>query len=133
MRSKRIWGVLLTCVLIFSYAVIPAGAVETPSNDVSILRISERLEQSIAANTLVTLDEWISLAKGDTVKYDCTYTPRSASLDFGVIDSSGVFHYINRTNGSINQAIEITKNGQYTLAIRNNASYAVTVTGTVKY
>lgn len=133
MPYKRIGAMLCACVLILGCNAIPASAADMPADNTIILRATGQFNHSIPANSIIAVDPKISMGAGETVTFDCTYTPKSASLDFGVIDSSGVFHYINRTNGSINQAIEITKNGQYTLAIRNNASYAVTVTGTVKY
>ncbi len=71
--------------------------------------------------------------KGERITYTCVYTPKSASVDFGYVDADGFFHKINSTNGSIDETIEIEELGQYRLAIRNNDSRAVTVTGTVKY
>lgn len=73
------------------------------------------------------------MAAGDTISYNCTYTPKSASVDFGFIAPNGLFYSIKCTSGSVNESIEVNQTGQYTLAIRNNASYTVTVTGTVKY
>lgn len=44
-----------------------------------------------------------------------------------------IFAYINVTTGSIDKTIEIPENGDYTLAIRNNSSKSVKVTGVVRY
>lgn len=41
--------------------------------------------------------------------------------------------FINVTTGSIDKTIEIPENGDYTLAIRNNSSKSVKVTGVVRY
>ena len=64
---------------------------------------------------------------------DSNYSPENASLDFGLVDSNEKFHYINVTTGSIDKTIEIPENGDYTLAIRNNSSKSVKVTGVVRY
>lgn len=133
MRQNRLFTALLACMLLFSCSFISAAAAETPGNDIVISRVSGRLNHSFPANTITPIGDSISLDKDETVTYNCTYTPKSASLDFGIIDSNNVFHYLNCTSGSINQSIKIDTAGQYTLAIRNNESYAVTVTGTVRY
>lgn len=130
---KRFWSVLLACILVLCSAALPISAAELPSNPPPISRVSGRLNFSIYANELVYLGDDFSLAAGDIIKYDCTYTPKSASLDFGYVGPDGVFHYVNRTNGSISQSFEVNQSGMYTLAVRSNASYTVTVTGTVKY
>ena len=62
-----------------------------------------------------------------------TYDPEDASLDFGLIDPEGIFHYINVTTGSIDETIEVPDSGNYTLAIQNNSGETVRVTGIVKY
>ena len=51
----------------------------------------------------------------------------------GLVDSEGIFHYINVTTGSIDKTIEVPENGSYTLMIRNNSSKTVVVTGIVRY
>lgn len=61
------------------------------------------------------------------------YTPASASMDFGLIDSDGTFYPVRANNGSINQTIRIDLRGNYTFAIRNNSSYTVNVFGFVNY
>ncbi len=135
MRCKQLISTLLACMLFFGCSFIPVKAadIDTPASNSVISRVSGRLNYSLPADGITLITQPFSAAKGDTIKYDCTYTPKSASIDFGYIDSDSVFHYLNYTNGSINQSFEIARAGQYTLAIRNNESYAVTVTGTVRY
>lgn len=88
---------------------------------------------TISPSSGVTVGDTFSLNANDTVSYDCTYTPTSASVDFGLIDSNNHFHYLNVTTGSIDKTIRVSQRGSYTLAIRNNSNSAVTVTGTVNY
>lgn len=132
MWCKRLAASLLACMLFLSVSLVPTAAAEVPNGDIVISRSTGRLNHSLSTGiTLIT--QALPYVKGDTIKYDCTYTPKSSSVDFGYIDSDNVFHYLNYTSGSVNQSFEIARSGQYTLAIRNNESYAVTVTGTVKY
>ena len=135
MRRKRFGIILLSCVLMLSSAVMPVSAAEFPNNGngAVVMRAAGRLDSSIPAKTLAPINVAFSLEKGDMIEYDCTYTPKSASVDFGYIAPDGLFYSINCTSGSFNKSFKVNQTGQYTLAIRNNASYAVTVTGTVRY
>lgn len=133
MDRKKFVATFLSCMLLFSWSLVPAGAAEIPGSHIVMPRVAGSLNNSFPAKLISPITQPFSAAKGDTISYDCTYTPKSASMDFGYIDSDNVFHYLNYTNGSINQSFKFSRTGQYTLAIRNNASYAVTVTGTVKY
>ncbi len=133
MKAKRFWTIFLACILTLSCAVPPVCAESIPDDSTPILRVSGRIDQSIPAKSIVVMEDSFSLAKGDTVSFNCTYTPKSANVDFGYIAPDGLFYSVNCTSGSINKSIEVANNGQYSLAIRNNASYAVAVTGTVKY
>lgn len=133
MRRKRLITALLACMLLFSCSFIPVAAAEAPSSNIVMPRVSGRLNHSFPANLITLITEPFTLTKGDTIKYDCTYTPKSASMDFGYIAPNGLFYSLNSTSGSINKSIEVGQTGQFTLAIRNNESYAVTVTGTVRY
>ncbi len=130
---RRFLGVLLACVLALGCAAFPVSAAELPDDSFVIARVSGQLNHRLPANGITPITQPVSLGKNESVTYNCTYLPKSASLDFGYIDSDGVFYYLNCTSGSFNKSLSAGEDGQYTLAIRNNESYAVTVTGTVKY
>lgn len=132
MCRKQFSTILLACVLLLSCSLIPTSAAERQSSDAITPYVSGRLDHSLKPGT-TPITQALYYVKDDTIKYDCTYTPKSASLDFGYIDSDNIFHYLNYTSGSINQSFKFSRTGQFTLAIRNNESYAVTVTGTVRY
>ena len=123
----------MAILLIFGYSSVPASAAETVENQAVIYRASGRVDYRIAAKSIIYLGNDFYLDNNEVISYDCTYTPKSASIDFGYIAPDGLFYSINCTSGSINKSIKVNQIGQYTLAIRNNASYAVTVTGTVRY
>ena len=133
MIYKRLWIALLACALVFSCTIVSAGAAEIPAGKEVIARTTGQLNHTLTANTLAFVSDWISLDKDELIKYNCTYTSKSASVDFGYVDTNNVFHYLNCTSGSINNSLKITKAGEYKIAIRNNASYSITVTGTIKY
>lgn len=133
MKLKRFGAALLACMLVFTLTAASVTAAPASNNSTGMMRVSGRLNHSIPANTIEPIDSKIDLAKGDTISFDCTYTPKYSSMDFGYIDSDNVFHFLNCTNGSIDLTVSVAKSGQYLLAIRNNEDYAVTVTGTIKY
>ena len=62
-----------------------------------------------------------------------SYSPVDASVDFGLIDSDGSFHYFNTNEGNLNKTIKIKERGYYTLAVRNNSSDTINVSGYVNY
>ena len=96
-------------------------------------RTSGSLDVTISAKTTVSAGESFFLEAGETVTINCSYSPASASMDFGLLDSNGSFHYLNATGGSIYKTIQVSQRGSYTLAIRNNSSSSVRVMGFVTY
>lgn len=128
---RRLTGILLACALVLGCSALPANAAEG-SDDFAIARVTGELDHIIPAGKTIYPNSF-TLAAGDIIRFDCIYTPRSASVDFGYIGPDGEFHYKSCTSGSINRSFQADKAGTYTLAIRNNESYAVTVTGTVRY
>ncbi len=132
MFRKRLSSAILACMLLFSCSLVPTMAVEAPASQIVMPRAAGRLDYTLSPGITLVGQEFF-LEVGDTIKYTCTYTPKSASVDFGVIAPDGLFHFLNSTSGSIDKSFSVGLLGQYQLAIRNNASSAVTVTGTVKY
>lgn len=96
-------------------------------------RATETYNIRISANTLSKASSSFSMSAGETITINATYTPSTAKLDVGLIYSDGSFHYFTVTGGQISKTIEMTEAGTYTLAIRNNASYKVGVSGSVNY
>ena len=62
-----------------------------------------------------------------------TYSPFSASVDFGLIAPDDLFYGLNTTTGSFDKAIEVNQRGNYTLAVRNNSDMTISVSGYVNY
>lgn len=138
-RMKKILSFVLACMLAVSCFTANANAFSADSAgpelsmvDILVTRASGSFSVSVSAGSIVGDRRELSLSKGETVQITATYSP-SGSVDFGLIDSDGVFHYVNATNGSIDKSIEITKSGTYIFAVRNNSSREVKVSGYLRY
>lgn len=135
MKSKRYVILVLSFLLVLGCFVAPAGAIVASDSGISgvIMRATGRFETTIPANSILLVGENFILGAGDVVSYECTYTPRNASVKFGYIAPDGYFYGLSGSSGSINGGIRVSKAGTYTLAIRNKSDVAVTVKGTVNY
>lgn len=110
--------------------------------DGSLIAVDDSLGQSrttdsvfwnVSANTLKKANTTFAIDSGETVTINCAYTPKSAKVDFGLIDSDNRFYYIAGSQGSINCTIEIDKWDDYRFAVRNNSSNTVSVSGFIEY
>lgn len=140
MQLKRTACTVLCCVLIIGSILAPVGAAEkdhvrfTISEDSFVTPLATgSFNMAVAPHSTVAADSSFSLAVGETVTIRAYYTPTSASVDFGLVDSAGTFYYFNTTNGNIDKTMRISKNDRYTLRIRNNSGSAIQVSGFVNY
>lgn len=135
MKTRRCFGLLLALSVLAGSLGVPALAAET-QNDAApisaIERASGRFSETVSAGKTKKLGSAISLQADEVVNFNATYSPRSASVDFGLVDSNNVFHYINSTTGSVDGGVAAPESGSYTPAIRNNSTKAVYVSGTVE-
>lgn len=99
------------------------------------MRATKTFEVTVSAhgNANANAKDSFSMEAGETVRIRGIYSPEDASMDFGLIDSAGVFHYVNVKDGSIDQTFKISESGTYRLGIRNNSGKTVTVSGFVRY
>ena len=97
------------------------------------MRALGTLDMSIGAKKKATSSKSFTLSSGDTVYILAEYTPKSANVDVGVVDPDGIFNYLSVSGGTINEYIQVEKGGNYKLAIRNNSSKAIQLSGTVEY
>lgn len=152
-RKNILWALLICAVMMGSFLVTADASVPyeeclwledlesewvdlsdlTDWEGAASLRATKSIEGSIPSLALCPIIQSVSLQANDVVTFNCSYSPSSASVDFGVIASNGRFYYINVRGGSINQAIRISQSGSYTVAIRNNSSQTVRVVGFVNY
>ena len=139
MKGKKILCTVLAMVTVLGCSGITAWAVEVEPEDTDAAvvfmdtRATGRINVNIPANTKARVSTAFPVEAGAVVTVNASYSPRTASVDFGLVGPNGSFHYINVTNGSINRGIQVTQRGNYTLQIRNNSGNAVQVSGFVNY
>lgn len=97
------------------------------------VRATKSINWSIPAGTIMKAKEEFSLEAGESVTINCSYSPSSADVDFGLVAPDNQFYYISGDNGSINCTIEVNDRGSYYLAVSNNSSNKVSVSGFVSY
>lgn len=131
MRVKRIIGMVLAFVVVVS--CLGVGTVQAQDTDMLWLRATGRFSMDIPGDTSVQASTSFPLEAGETVTIKASYSPFAASVDFGLIAPDGLFYFVNVTNGSIDQTIEVDQRGNYTFAVRNNSSNAISVSGYVNY
>lgn len=142
MRAKKALRMLMACVLAIGCVAGNAGAIYERNDEAAadltlplvldLTRASGSFNMDIPARTKKVADSSFPLSAGETVRIYAVYSP-NVSVDFGLVDDDGVYHYINVTNGIIDKTILISERGNYTLQIRNNSSQTVKVSGFVQY
>ena len=101
--------------------------------DETMVRATGSINSDVPANKTAVSGKKFPLEVGETVTINCSYSPASASVDFGVIAPDGYFYFLNVKGGSINQSMMVSQRGDYSMAIRNNSSSVVKVVGFVNY
>lgn len=140
MQIKRMICMVLCCVLLVGMISFPATATEI-RDTVQKIYFDELVSPcatgsfnwTIPAKTNAMGDIVFPLAAGETITIKASYSPFSASVDFGVIAPDGNYYGFNITGGSIDKTIQVSESGDYTFQIRNNASTEVKVNGFVNY
>lgn len=135
MRLRRFLCVMFSCVIAVSCFGVQAKAVGA---EVCVVysnaeRASGRFSVEIPGNTLAVTSSDFPLETGESVTINAVYSPQSASVDFGLIAPDGLFYSFRAAHGNFNKTITIGQRGSYTLAIRNNSSSDISVSGFVTY
>ena len=135
MWMKKQLSLALACALALSCLWVSAGAAEVsaPEPELVVARATGRFSEDIPANTAIQTSVKLPLEYGEVVTIKASYSPFSADVDFGLVDSDGLFHYVNVTDGSVDISIEVDQRGTYTFAIRNNSSFSISVSGYINY
>ena len=140
MHLKRFFCVVLVCMLFVGLVGMPVGATEQEDTisenamqNFMLSRATGSFNMTIPAKTKLSASTSFPLAAGETVTIKASYSPFSASVDFGLIAPNGVYYYFNVTDGSIDKTIQVPESGDYTLQIRYNADIEVEVAGFVNY
>ena len=135
MGLKRYLCLLFACISIFSCVSIPVAAADIgeQATEITERRATGKFDFEISPKSKRKASTSFLMEYGETVTITASYSPASASDDFGLIDSDGLFYPVRASNGSINQTIRIDLRGTYTFAVRNNSNYSVSVSGFVNY
>lgn len=149
MKLKSLCSALL-CVLLLNSVNIPASALSQESTSIipanSVVEISNlefvsthsaratnRLNWSIASSVTKKSSTTLDLDVNETVTFNCSFTPSSSNVYFGLIASDGSFHCSAATNGRFKGTIKVPKTDKYYLAVYNNSGSTIQVTGTISY
>ena len=134
MKIKRFFCMMLAMGVLISCFGASATAAGVPSHDDSIsVMATGRFNMDVPANSAVKAGSSFPLEVGEVVTIKATYSPFSASVDFGLIAPDGLFYGLNTTTGSFDKAIKVNQRGNYYLAVRNNSSSLISVSGYVNY
>lgn len=106
-----------------------APAAET----ISITRATGSFSVEVKPYERAKGDTNLPMEAGETVRIRATYSPEDASVDFGLVDPDGIFHYLSAEDGVFDKTFEIPERGNYRLGIKNNSSQTVSVSGFVRY
>ena len=101
MRAKKFFCTVLVLVSILSCFCVTAGAVEVSTEgtdeyyvlDTVSVRATGPINMSIPANAKLRADTSFPMEVGDTVIINASYSPRTASVDFGLVGPDGKFHF----------------------------------------
>ena len=132
---KKLFCMMLALVFLVSCFGVNAVASEVTTYDDAFLsvRATGKFDIEVPANSAVKAGSSFPLEVGEVVTIKATYSPFSASVDFGLIAPDGLFYGLNTTTGVFDEAIEVSQRGHYYFAVRNNSSETISVSGYVNY
>ena len=135
MTQKRFLSMILAIILLVSFSATGTVSAEDISYNKNYLtvRATGQFSMEIPGNTAVQADSSFPLEVGEVVIIKATYSPSSASVDFGVIAPDGLFYGSNTTTGVFNKGIQVNQRGNYTFAVRNNSNDTISVSGYINY
>ena len=121
---KKLFALLLSVFIALSIFVSAFAVTQRATNRVNITAMP---------NKTATIGTSLSMEADETVTINCTYSPRAADVDFGLITPRGTFVFVEGEDGNCNQTIQVSQTGDYYFAVRNNSSNDVEVLGYVYY
>lgn len=121
---KKLFALLLSVFIALSISVSAFAVTQRATNRVNITAMP---------NKTATIGTSLSMEADETVTINCTYSPRTADVDFGLITPRGTFVFVEGEDGNCNQTIQVSQTGDYYFAVRNNSSNDAEVLGYVYY
>lgn len=131
-RIKRFLCLAMAVVIILGCFAANVGAIEWHSQNVA-RRASGSFKTTVKPGFVAKGNTKLPLDAGETVTVKASYTPYPMSVDVGLIDEDGIFHYETVENGTIDITFSINDRGNYTFGIRNNGNTDIEVSGYIKY
>nr|WP_317325244.1 hypothetical protein [uncultured Flavonifractor sp.] len=128
MIGKRFLCLAITCVIIAGCPDIFAKAVNEAET-----RATGKFSIEIPANTVAEAGTSFPLEAGEAVSIHAVYTPRTASVSFGLVAPDGYLYSIIASDGDFDKTITVDQKGYYTLAIRNRSLNTVNASGYINY
>lgn len=135
---RRLICIVLAILIMFGNPCVSHAAqtltTMVPNNDlVYSARATRYFSLGVKANGRSMVSQELSVDAGETIQINATYSPANAELQIGIVDENGQFRYARVTGGDVNITIEISERGSYRLAVRNNSTNAVSISGYVYY
>ena len=129
MRLKRVFSVVMALVVMVCCFAMNAAALgeSNRGEETYTVYATGRFHMEVPANTTVKAESSFPLEVGEIVTIKASYSPFSASVDFGLIAPDGYFYSLNTNDGSFDNAIEVNQRGHYYLAVRNNSAVTIDV------
>lgn len=121
---KKLFALLFSVFIALSVSVSAFAVTQRATNRVNITAMP---------NKTATIGTSLSMEADETVTINCTYSPRTADVDFGLITPRGTFVFVEGEDGNCNQTIQVSQTGDYYFAVRNNSGDDVEVLGYVYY
>lgn len=121
---KKLFALLFSVFIALSVSVSAFAVTQRATNRVNITAMP---------NKTATIGTSLSMEADETVTINCTYSPRTADVDFGLITPRGTFAFVEGEDGNCNQTIQVSQTGDYYFSVRNNSSNDVEVLGYVYY
>ena len=121
---KKLVALVLSIILAVSVAVSAAAVSPKAINRVNTI---------IPPGGITKVGTPLSMESGETITINCTYSPRNADADFGLITPNNTFVFVEGKNGDCNHTVELNKTGSYYFAVRNNTTEPLEVLGYVYY
>ena len=121
---KKLVALVLSIILAVNVAVSAAAVSPKATN---------RVNGIVQPGGITIVGTPLSMESGETITINCTYSPRNADADFGLITPNNTFVFVEGKNGDCNHTVELNKTGSYYFAVRNNTTEPLEVLGYVYY
>lgn len=135
MQIKRLLCIVFSFVVVFSFFGLNAEAANAEAFEEypAVEHASGKFSMDVPGNTLAVTSSKFPLEVGESVTINAIYSPRSASVDFGLIAPDGFFYSFRAKDGSFDETIDVDQRGYYALAVKNNSNIDISVSGFVTY